>query len=173
MALYDITQSNVLTADPENSGFSIQTGEQRSQGIELSLTGEILPGWNVFAGYAYNDARVTEDNSIPVGNRVVQTAPHAASLWTTYEIQRGDFQGLGFGLGLFYVGDRAGDDANTFEIPSYLTTDASIFYKRDRFRAAVNVRNLFDIDYFESGFNQTRVFPGSPLTVQGSVSWTF
>jgi iron complex outermembrane receptor protein len=173
LALYDITQSNVLTSDPNNPGFSIQTGEQNSQGIELSLTGEILPGWNVFASYAYNDARVTEDNSISVGNRVLQTALHAASLWTTYEIQQGGLQGLGFGLGLFYVGDRAGDAANTFEVPSYLTTDAAIFYERDRFRAALNFRNIFDVDYFENAFSQLRVSPGAPFTVQGSLSWRF
>ncbi|NJM90213.1 MAG: TonB-dependent siderophore receptor, partial [Hydrococcus sp. RU_2_2] len=173
LALYDITQSNVLTDDPDNLGFSIQTGEQRSQGIELNLAGEILPGWNIFAGYAYNDARVTEDNSIPVGNRLEQTAPHAASLWTTYEIQQGSLRGLGFGLGLFYVGDRAGDSDNTFEVPSYLRTDATIFYKRDGFRAAININNLFDVDYFESGFNRDRVFPGAPLTVQGTISWEF
>ncbi|WP_414752927.1 TonB-dependent siderophore receptor [Anabaena sp. CCY 9910] len=173
LAFYDITQSNILTDDPDNPGFSIQTGEQRSQGIELSLAGEILPGWNVFASYAYNDARVTEDNSIPVGNRVQRTTPHAASLWTTYEIQRGNLQGLGFGLGLFYVGDRAGDAGNTFEVPSYLTTNAAIFYKQDRFRAAINIRNLFDVDYFENAFNRLRVSPGEPLTIQGTVSWTF
>ncbi|MBE9051359.1 TonB-dependent siderophore receptor [Nostocales cyanobacterium LEGE 11386] len=173
LALYDITQSNVLTDDPNNIGFSVQTGEQRSQGIELSLTGEILPGWNVFASYAYNDARVTEDNSIPVGNRVQRTTPHAASLWTTYEIQRGNLQGLGFGLGLFYVGDRAGDTGNTFEVPNYLTTNAAIFYKKDRFRAAINIRNLFNVDYFENAFNRLRVSPGEPLTVQGTISWTF
>lgn len=173
LALYDITQSNVLTEDPDNPGFSVQTGKQQSQGIEVSLTGEILPGWNIFASYAYNDARITEDNTIPVGNRVQRTTPHAASLWTTYEIQQGDLQGLGFGLGLFYVDDRAGDAANTFEVPSYLTTDAAIFYTRDRFRAALNFKNIFDVDYFENAFNRLRVSPGAPFTVQGTLSWTF
>lgn len=173
LALYDITQSNVLTEDPDNLGFSVQTGEQRSQGIELSLAGEILPGWNVFASYAYNDARVTEDNVIPVGNRIQRTTPHAASLWTTYEIQQGELQGLGFGLGLFFVGDRAGDAANTFELPSYLTTDAAIFYERNGLRAALNFKNLFNVDYFEGAFNRNRVFPGTPFTVEGTVSWTF
>jgi iron complex outermembrane receptor protein len=127
LALYTITQSNVTTEDPDNISFSVQTGEQRSRGIELSLAGDILPGWNVFASYAYNDAEVTEDNVIAVGNRVARTTPHAASLWTTYEIQQGDLEGLGFGLGLFYVGDRAGDADNTFEVPDYLTIDAVIF----------------------------------------------
>ena len=174
LALYDITRSNVQTEDPVNRRFRVQTGEQRSQGVELSLAGEILPGWNIFASYAYNDARTTRDNNFTiVGKRLSRTSPHAASLWTTYEIQRGGLQGLGFGLGLFYVGERAGDNANTFEVPSYLTTDAAIFYKRDRLRAAINIKNLFNVEYFEGSFNRNRVFPGAPLTVEGTVSWTF
>jgi iron complex outermembrane receptor protein len=173
LALYQITQSNVLTDDPDNIGFSVQTGEQRSRGVELSLAGQILPGWNIFASYAYNDARVTQDNFIPVGNRVQRTTPHAASLWTTYEIQRGDLKGLGAGLGLFYVGDRAGDTGNTFEVPSYFTTDAAIFYKRNQFRVALNIKNLFNVDYFENAFNRTRVSDGAPFTVQGTISWQF
>lgn len=173
LALYQITQSNVLTEDPGNPGFSVQTGEQRSRGVELNLAGEILPGWNIFAGYAYTDARITEDNSIPVGNRVQRIAPHAASLWTTYEIQQGDLQGLGFGLGLFYVGDRPVDNANTFEVPNYFTTDAAIFYKRNGFRVALNIKNLFNVNYFENAFSNLRVSYGAPFTVQGTISWTF
>lgn len=173
LALFEVTQSNILTSDPDNFGFSVQTGEQRSRGIELNLNGEILPGWNIFAGYTYLDAEITQDNNIPVGNRVLRTAPNTASLWTTYEIQQGDLQGLGFGLGLFYVDNVAGDSANSFEIPSYVTTDAVIFYRRDGFRAALNFKNLFDVVYYENAFSRLRVSPGAPFTVQGTISWQF
>lgn len=84
-----------------------------------------------------------------------------------------DFQGLGFGLGLFYIGERAGDLANSFDVPDYLRTDAAIYYERDQFRAAINVRNLFNINYFEASENDLRVIPGDPLTVVGTVSWRF
>ncbi|URD50062.1 TonB-dependent siderophore receptor [Chroococcidiopsis sp. CCNUC1] len=173
LALYDLTRSNVLTDDPLNEGFSIQTGKQNSQGIELNVSGEILPGWNVFGGYAYTDARIREDETFDVGNRLNNTPENAFNLWTTYEIQQGSLQGLGFGLGLYFVGERQGDLANTFQAPSYFRTDASIFYKRDRFRAALNFRNLFDADYFEAALNRFRVFYGEPFTVQGTVSWEF
>ncbi|WP_342597260.1 TonB-dependent siderophore receptor [Cyanobacterium aponinum UTEX 3222] len=173
LAFYHITQSNVLTADNNNPGFSVQTGEQRSQGVELGVAGEILPGWNIFASYAYNDAEVTEDNSIPVGNRVQRTTPNAFSLWTTYQIQEGNLEGLGFGLGLFYVDNRAGDAQNTFEVPSYFRTDAAIFYEKNQFRAALNFKNLFDVNYYENAFGRLRVSPGEPFTVQGTISWKF
>ena len=173
LAAYHLTRSNVTTTDLDNPQFSIQTGEQRSQGVELDVSGEILPGWNIIASYAYTNAEVTEDNDIPVGNRLPNVPEHQASLWTTYEIQDGDFQGLGFGLGLFYVGERQGDINNSFQVDDYLRTDAALYYQRNRFNAAVNIRNLFDINYVRTGFRTTDIELGEPFTIVGSVSWEF
>lgn len=173
LAAFDITRSNVLTTDPSNSDFRIQVGEQRSQGIELLLTGEILPGWNIYSGYAYTNARVTEDNDIPVGDSLSGVPEHTANLWTTYEIQSGDFQGLGFGFGLRFVGERETDLPNDdFEFPSHVRADAALFYKRDNWRAAINVNNLFDTEYFDGG-NRSSYFPGAPFNVRVSFSYTF
>lgn len=175
LAYFDITRTNIPTTDPDNQEFSILTGEARSRGVELDLTGEILPGWNITASYAYTDAFVSEDNTTPVGNRLVFTPRHSAALWTTYEIQEGDVQGLGFGLGLFYVGEREADIENSFSVPSYFRTDASIFYRRDNWRAQINFQNIFNTEYFV-GTNEFRaggVMPGAPFSVVGSVSITF
>lgn len=127
LAFYNLTRTNIETEDLVNPGFSIQTGEQRSQGIELDVSGEILPGWNILAGYAYTDAEITEDNTFEEGNGISNVPEHAFNMWTTYQIQQGDLEGLGFGLGLFFVGDRPGDLANSFEIPSYLRTACCYF----------------------------------------------
>ena len=145
----------------------------RSRGIELSAQGEILPNWNVFAAYTFTDTKVTQDNNIPVGNRFANVPEHSASLWTTYTIPSGGLEGLGFGLGLFYVGERQGDLENSFQMPSYFRTDAAIYYKRDRFKVGLNVKNLFDIDYIDSSDDILRVNVADPLTVQLSVSYEF
>ncbi len=173
LALYNLTRSNVTTSDPNDSNFSVQTGEQRSQGIELDVSGEIAPGWDIIASYTYSDARVTNDNSIPVGNRLFLSPENQFSLWTTYKIQEGDFQGWGVGLGLYYVGDRPADLANSFFLPSYLRTDAALYYENDQMRASLNIRNLFDVEYFESAYNVNGVYPGDPLSAQANLSWKF
>ncbi|WP_322742275.1 TonB-dependent receptor [Gloeocapsopsis crepidinum] len=175
LAAYEITRSNLAVTDPDNPNFSIPSGEQRSRGIELDVTGQILPGWNIIASYAYTDARVTKDDNLQPGNLLDGVPFNSASLWSTYEIQTGNFQGLGFGLGLFYVGERQGDLNNSFQVPSYVRTDASIFYRRNNWRAGININNLFNVDYIDApGDRRSRVEgPGAPFTVRGTVSVEF
>lgn len=175
MAYFDITKQNVVTGDPTNPLFSVLSGEQRSQGFEFDIAGEILPGWRIIANYAYTDARITQDNTIPVGNRLFNAPYNSAGLWTTYEFQEGDLQGLGFGLGFNYVGDRYGDLANSYKVGDYFVTNMAVFYNQEDWRIALNINNLFDTNYISSTFNSRNYGNafGQPLTVIGSVSIKF
>ncbi|MCC3434000.1 MAG: TonB-dependent siderophore receptor [Oscillatoriales cyanobacterium] len=176
LAYFDITKQNVAVTDPNNSLFSIASGEQQSRGVELDISGQILPGWNIIAAYAYTDAEVTADTDRDVvGNRLFNVPKHSGSLWTTYQIQSGDLQGLGFGLGFSYVGERQGDLANSFEVDSYFLPNAAVFYQRDNWRAAINIKNLFNVNYIKSisGSRASGNQPGEPLTVIGSFSLRF
>jgi iron complex outermembrane receptor protein len=175
LAAYTLTKTNLATTDPNNPDFSVPIAEQRSRGIELDIVGRILPGWNVIASYSHTDAEYTEEYfGLPPGSRVTNVPQNAASLWTTYQIQSGSLQGLGFGIGLFYVGERAGDFEDTFDLPSYLRTDAAIFYERNNWRFAINVQNLFDENYFiANNFGRVAIEPGAPLTVVGSLRVEF
>ncbi|BAB73884.1 TonB-dependent siderophore receptor [Anabaena sp. FACHB-709] len=176
LAYFDITKQNVSTADPDVLGASVATGEQRSRGIELSAVGTIAPGWNIIAGYAYTDAEISKDNTIAVGNRLPGTPKHSANLWTTYEIQKGSLQGLGFGLGVNYVGKRFGNFQNDFEVDSYFLTNAALFYRQNNWRVGLNFNNIFDINYISSAATLTRtrsIEPGQPFTVVGSISLEF
>ncbi|MGD1851802.1 MAG: TonB-dependent siderophore receptor [Cyanophyceae cyanobacterium] len=178
LALFHITKTNVATADPTalpTDNFVVATGEQRSQGVELDIIGEILPGWNIVANYAYTDADITEDNTGIEGNRLFGVPEHNFNLWTSYEIQKGDLEGLSFGIGFNYVSDRFGDNDNSFLLEDYFLTNAAISYARDNWEAALNVRNLFDIDYIDSS-EGSRAFenrPGEGLTVSGRFTVRF
>ncbi|MEO1560267.1 MAG: TonB-dependent siderophore receptor [Cyanobacteria bacterium J06632_19] len=171
LSLFHLERTNVR----ENiDQFNVQqTGKQRSQGVEVSVVGEILPGWNILGSYAYTDAIIAEDDFFTEGNYLINVPKNGASLWTTYQIQSGNLEGLGFGLGLYYVAKRQGDLDNSFSLPSYLRTDASLFYKRNNFGASLNFQNLFDVNYYQGARGEFRVFPGAPLTVFGKVSLEF
>ncbi|MDF5706215.1 MAG: TonB-dependent siderophore receptor [Nostoc sp. S4] len=175
LAAYNITKSNVLTTDPVDSNYSVQVGEQRSRGIDLSVTGEILPGWNVTAGYSYIDAIITKDNTYQVGSRLRITPTNSANLWTTYKIQSGNLQGLGFGLGAYFVSDRQGDqfDPPNFKLPAYTRFDAALFYRRNNWEVAINAENLFDVEYYTNSRYSAANSPGAPFTLIGSLTVRF
>ncbi|BAY81666.1 ferrichrome-iron receptor [Calothrix parasitica NIES-267] len=173
LALFHLERTNVIE-EGANSGFgSQQTGKQRSQGVEVSVAGEITPEWNIIASYAYTDAIISEDDTFPEGNSLRNVPKHGASLWTTYQIKSGNLRGWGLGLGLYYVGERQGDFNNSFSLPSYLRTDASLFYRRRNLSASLNFQNLFDVNYYQGARNDLRVIPGAPFTVFGKVSVEF
>ncbi|MEH2291111.1 TonB-dependent siderophore receptor [Nostoc sp.] len=176
LAYFDITKQNVAVTDPNFPLASIASGEQRSRGVEFDVAGEILPGWKIIANYAYIDAEVaTDTNPELVSNRLYGVPEHSASLWTTYEIRRGNLQGLGVGVGFNYVGERQGDLANSYQADSYFITNAAVFYRRNNWRFGLNFKNLTDVNYIESVSNLRSGGNnfGEPFTVIGSVSVQF
>lgn len=172
-AAFDIRKQNIQVPDANDPIFTRQTGEQTSKGIELYLNGEILPGWNLVAGYTYLDAYVSKDTTDIEGNTLANVPTNQFSLWTTYEIQQGNLEGLGFGLGLFFIGEREGDIENTFTLPSYFRTDAAVFYSRDRWNLQLNMENLFEVKYFVAADSRLRVDPGAPFTIRGRIAFQF
>ncbi|EJF11694.1 TonB-dependent receptor [Pontibacter sp. BAB1700] len=178
-AYFDITRQNVVVPHPTQSGASVQLGEVQSKGVETDITGEVLPGLNVIATYTYTDARVTkdalsaDDPRRTVGRRFRGVGYNNGSLWTTYELQDGLLKGLGIGGGFTYVEDRPVDDANSFMLPGYTRYDATMFYNSKRFHAALNVKNLTNVKYYEGSQSATVIMPGAPTAVQGTVGVRF
>ncbi|NJM87909.1 MAG: TonB-dependent receptor [Hydrococcus sp. RU_2_2] len=160
---FNESQNNITTLDPLFPDFDTQVNEQNSQSLGLELTSEIVPGWDVIIHYAYTKARIVEDDRLKVGNRIEDVAEHSGGFWTTYEIQTGALKGLGFGGGCWVVGTRPGDFENSFSLPSYLQTDAVVFYRSDDLKVAITIQNLFN--------EEVNTSDGIPLTIIGTV-WT-
>ena len=173
LACYRLFRKNVATANPVNQNFVVLTGGQRSQGIEAETALNLRPGWNLTAGYAYTDARVTEDTVIPVGTHTINVPRNSYNLWTRYEFQRGRARGLGFGIGGQYYSAQSGDQLETFHIPGYGLADASVSYRRGRLRLQLNLNNLLNKRYFAGSYSDVYVLPGSPRTARVTVGWTF
>lgn len=175
LTYFNISKNNVAVSDPVNPLFLSTIGTQQSQGIELDIVGEILPGWKIIGNYSYINAKVTEDTDPNfVDNRLFGIPYNMANLWTTYEIQSGALQGLGFGIGFNYVGDRFGDLANTYTVGDYIIGNAAIFYQRDKYRVALNLRNFTNANYVRAvSGNQTGIEPGEPFIIIGSFSVQF
>jgi len=176
LAYFDVTKQNVPVGDPNDPLASIASGEQRSSGIEVDVTGEVSPGWKIIAAYANTNGRVTADSDPTlVGKKLYGVPDNAFSLWSTYEFQQGDFKGLGLGAGLNYVSERQGDLANTFTADSYLTVDAAVFYKKDDWRFGLALKNIGDVKYVANVGNRRSSANqyGDPFTIQVTASWQF
>ena len=168
LSVYQLTRQKVLTTDPNNPGFSVQTGEIRARGGEIEAQINPIAGLTVLAGYAYTDAEVTKSNTNTVGNRPENTPKHMASLWAEYEIQETDLRGLIFGGGVRHVG-RSTNLTDTVEVPNYTVFDAMVGYQRDGWRLALNATNLFDNEYIAAC--TYGCFYGATRTVIGTVAY--
>ncbi|KUP91499.1 ferrichrome-iron receptor precursor [Tritonibacter horizontis] len=138
-ALFDLTKSNMTVSDPANPGFSIQTGEAKSKGLELEVFHRV-GDLSFDAAYTYLD---TENSS---GAQIAQAPENAASLWINYEPAGGALQGWKFGGGVRYTG-ASWDGSDTLQTPSYTLYDAAVTYSRDNWQVALNVQNLLDEYY--------------------------
>lgn len=172
-ALYQIDKTNVLTTDPDNMGFWVQTGEVRHRGLELEANVSLAEGLSAVAGYSYIDAEITSSNDGDEGNRPALVPEHEASLWANYAFQTTRLDGLSFGAGVRYVGSSYGDSTNTRETPAHTQVDAALRYARGGAEAAVNVTNLFDNDYYSICYAGGGCAKGDERQVQLTVSLAF
>lgn len=163
LAAFHLTKENVLTADPADPSFSRAAGEARSQGLDLQFSGQLTDALRLIGAWAWIDAEVTEDNSLPVGSRLLGVPEHSASLLGVYEFQDGRLKGGDIGAAVTYVGDRLGQSGSDFELPAYTTVDLLAHYPLgERARLGVNLNNLFDEKYYERSYSSLWVAPGAP-----------
>ncbi|GJL56411.1 MAG: ligand-gated channel [Nitrospirales bacterium] len=177
-ALYRSYRQNVATTDPTDTRFSIAVGEQRHQGVELDVNGELWPGLNVTANVSYLDAEITKDNRAGVKGSIPLQNPrsYAGRVFATYELQTGSLRGVGFGGGVYFQSGFELEVPNDMSTEAYERVDAVVFYRppQKAYEFTINVRNLLDATYIESpgtrvGFNTF----GSPVSVFGTLRVKF
>jgi catecholate siderophore receptor len=167
-ALYRINKSNALSPDPA-TGESLRTSDkQRNQGLEVGLTGRILPAWNINANYTWMDSETTASTTAANRGKRVQYVPeHAASVWTTYELNAGEPLNLTVGGGITWRSKVFLDAANTAQAPSNFTLDGLVSHRiNDNLRLQVNGYNLTnELNYAALFSNRVVPTAGRTLTV--------
>ncbi|WP_051299929.1 TonB-dependent siderophore receptor [Methylobacter luteus] len=178
VAFYELTKQNIATPDPINSRFSVSTGEARSRGIEVDVSGQVTDGLSLIASYAYTDAEITKDNQGNQGHKLWNVPRNSGSFWAKYSVQDPVLRGLNFGAGAYVVGEREGNNANDWQMPGYVRVDALIGYSlelgKSKVTAQLNVNNLLDKTIYEtSAFNGYLTQPGAPRNFMGSIRLEF
>ncbi len=179
ISAYELTRENV--ARPDNLEVRLN-GEEKTEGVDISSSFQFVPGLNILASYSYLNNEIVDDNDDTLsneGNSAANIPENKARLWGSYEFQGGSLRGLGFGLGAERVDSRFGDDANTFELPSYTVYDAAVWGYipaggGQRLRLQAGIKNLTDETYFTaSGGNNFRVNVGDPRTLYATARLEF
>ena len=179
VALYDIDKKNVLVSQLNSATGLTEfrtAGKVRSRGVEIDVTGKLTDSWSMIGSYGYTDARVTED-PVLTGKALQNVALNTASLYLVYDFGTALPGRLRIGAGAHYVGDRPGDAANTFVLPSYVVADAFATYETKYQTLPViyqlNVKNLFDTVYYPSAVNNLNVAMGDARRVSLSATVKF
>lgn len=178
IALFDIKKRNVLVANSEGpTTIYSAAGEVRSRGLEVDVSGQLSERWNLIGSYAYTDAEVTEDPDYK-GKRLQNVAKNSGSLSAVYDF--GNVFGgdqLRVGAGARYVGERAGNAVNDFDLPSYTVADAFATYdtrvEGQKVKFQLNVKNLFDRTYYTSSASRFFVSMGDSRQVSLSSTLEF
>ncbi|WP_197710905.1 TonB-dependent siderophore receptor [Agrobacterium rosae] len=156
VALYTSDKENVAYTD---AGNVVKTaGLVRAKGLEVDVAGSLTDDVDFIATYAFTDAEVLEGEN--AGKRPVNVARHTGSLYLAYDVGEVGPSGnsLKIGGGIRAVGDRAGINNNSYDLPGYAVVDAFATYTFDLERPItlqLNLKNIFDRTYYTSSIGST------------------
>jgi len=183
VALFRIEQDNVGQADvviiPPGGGTPQQTYVAAegvtSQGFELEVTGQPLPGWNV--NFGYSQFKVEDEAGTPANT---DQPRKLLKLFTTYDLA-GTIDGLTIGGGVNYRSKAYSTGTNPvtsnpfrFQQDAYTLVNLMARYTvNDALSFQANIDNLFDKTFYSQlgFFSQYRY--GDPRRATVSASYRF
>ncbi len=168
----------VFTPDPvtgQNQFTSVEAGVQSSKGVEMDGTFTPFPQWQIYASYAYIEARISSNRANPalVGSPLPAVARNTGNLWTKYAFTTGPAKGLSVGGGVNFTSRKLARVENLgLYLPSSTLLSVFAAYEWHTHAATwttkVSVKNLTDEVYQESTFVR-----GTPRRLEISASVRF
>ncbi|MCQ0986039.1 TonB-dependent siderophore receptor [Jiella marina] len=152
-------------------------GEVEAQGVEFEVAGEILPEWQILAGYTYTKTEYL--NGTDAGSVFSPYTPeHQVQIWTDYTFRDADawWDGLSIGGGVKIYSDfSAVSRGTTINAPGYEVVDLRLGYEfNENLEANLLVNNVFDEKYYARvGSNSVFDFYGEPRNAMFSVKAKF
>lgn len=170
-ALYQLNRNNTRSTDPNDPTRILQTGSQRTNGLEIGVNGSITPDWSIAGGYAYQDAFITSATTAALAGKQVGQVPHRTiSLWNKYQLSTR----LGAGIGIIHRSDMFAAVDNTVTLPGYTRLDTAVFYSfNEHWRLQANFENLFNRKYYVNADSNTNISPGSPRAARVGLTARF
>ena len=63
--------------------------------------------------------------------------------------------------------------SNAVELPGFTRVDAVLYYRVNGYRIAVNAENVLNAAYYQTAHSDNNIWPGSPRSVQVTLSAAF
>jgi outer membrane receptor for ferric coprogen and ferric-rhodotorulic acid len=190
LALFRIIEDNRSQADPAypspcagsptGGACYVAEGRVRSQGLDAELSGQLLPGWQLSAGYTFNQTRYLRDRSatgLPSSNEnqplSTFTPRHLARVWSSYQ-PAGSSWSLGGGVN---AQDESYKTSGALRLgqPAYAVWSGRVGYRINRnLTASVNLNNVFDKRYYRTlGSTNGSNWYGEPRNVTATLQALF
>ena len=167
-AWYRLDRTNSAAPDPANATLLVQTGAQRTDGVEVGVTGAVTSRWNVVGGVAVQQARILNRTSAARAGASVPLVPRTTlSLWNKVRIT----SYASVGAGVVHQGDRYAAIDNSVTLPSFTRLDGGLFVTLPlSLTLQANVENVFGTRYAAMSHGNNNIMPGAPRMVRLSLS---
>ncbi|MBV8394354.1 MAG: TonB-dependent siderophore receptor [Alphaproteobacteria bacterium] len=167
-AVFQIEQDNARTTNGD--GTVTAAGTILVKGVRVGAVGRLTDAWQVFAGYAYLDARITNGIGAGTQGMIPQNTPtDSATVWTTYAIGKS----WEVGGGATYTGLRFANNTDTTAVPAGYHIDVTAAYKMEKADLRLNIFNLTDTTYYEQAMASDggRTVPYTGLTAMLTLAY--
>ena len=168
ISIFQIEKYNIrYRPDPTNDPYRWEVqGEQRSRGVDFSLSGQVFPNWYVRGSVGYQEAKVTRDETTPanVGRYLSGVSKSSGSLYLRYVPDMRWYAEVG----VVARSSSFTNAANTDERSGYAVWNASVGWRPASWTVTFSVINLTDKHYWRSS-----AMPGTPRSFLLSASYMF
>lgn len=140
------------SGSPVGGACYVNDAKVRSQGVDMELSGELLPRWQVAGGYTFNATRYLRDVAANQDQSLSSFTPrHMFKIWSSYQLPGAlSPWTVGGGVNLQSMSYRLNGTAR-IEQAGYSVWSARATYRINRnLTAALNVNNLFDKTYYQT-----------------------
>ena len=185
---YHIDQENMPQLDDNNGNYYFD-GRNSSDGVELSLSGDLTENWTILAMYAYNF--YVNHDATGKASEFERVPRNTVTLNTSYRLHGWDLIEdvvVGFGYrfrSMSYATMRGSyvDENLRFDPSHVFDVNMSVPFAKflpsaesdwaDKWFLTFAVRNLFDERYFDTSRHYYECFVGEPRTFEIGVRGTF
>ena len=176
---FQIRQENTPTLDSDGL-YYYSEGGRKSQGVEISLNGNITENWSSYLSYTY-----TRATDLTTGESYAVAPPNAVSLWQKYRISGETLlNNWVFGLGYryrdsYFATNQGKKIADNYTVPSYGVFDFTLeipapeSWGIHKGQFKVGVYNIFNKQYIQSIRHAVQGFVGAPRTFEIGFSGEF